>query len=238
MAITDCYTLLGTWPLAEADLTIEDLAAGMQARGVTRSLVTHASAIYYNAPQGNELIEGICRQYEPLTPVAVINPLAFPECVDEIQRRLDAGTRVFRLCPHEHGYPFSASVGPLREVLRRLETAALLLVDLTQLPAPAIDCGLTDLLPIPTAVTVDSRGLGIVAHAASLSPNLWVETSALVAGGSLEAAVQHVGAARVIFGSGAPLRSLGSAVMSVQYAELADADRAAIFEGNVQRLLA
>lgn len=238
MAIIDCYTLLGTWPQAEADLSVETLAAGMQARGVTRSLVSHASAIFYDAPQGNELLEGICAQFEPMTPVAVINPLVYPECVEEIARRLAAGARVFRFCPHEHGYPFSASVGPLREALRRLETAALLLVDLSHLPAPAIDCGLADLLPVPTAVTVDSRGLGVVAHAASLSQNLWVETSRLLAGGSVEAAVQHVGASRVIFGSGAPLRSVGSAVMSVQYAELADADRAAIFEGNVQRLLA
>ena len=238
MAITDCYTLLGSWPHAEADLSVEALAAGMQARGVTRSLVTHASAIFYDAPQGNELLENLCRQYEPLTPVAVINPLVYPGCVEEIARRLEAGTRIFRFCPQEHGYPFSAAVGPLRESLRRLETAALLLVDLSGIPAPAIDCGLADLLPVPTAVTVDSRGLGVVAHAASLSNNLWVETSHLLAGGSVEAAVQHVGASRMIFGSGAPLRSLGSAVMSVQYAELADADRAAIFEGNVQRLLA
>jgi hypothetical protein len=170
--------------------------------------------------------------------VAVINPLVFPECVDEITRRLEAGTRVFRFCPREHGYPFSAAVGPLREALRRLETAALILVDLAGLPAPAIDCGLVDLLPVPTAFTVESRELGVLAHAASQGPNIWVETSRLLAGGSIEAAVQNVGASRVIFGSSAPLRSLGSAVMSVQYAELSEADRLAIFEGNIQRLLA
>jgi predicted TIM-barrel fold metal-dependent hydrolase len=238
LAIIDCYTLLGAWPQAEADLSVETLAAGMQARGVTRSLVTHASAIFYDAPQGNAQLAEVCRQYEPLTPVAVINPLVFPECVEEIGRRLEAGTRVFRFCPREHGYPFSATVGPLREALRRLESAALILVDLAGLPAPAIDCGLVDLLPVPTAFTVDSKGLGVVAHAASQGPNVWVETSRLLAGGSVEAAAQHLGSARVIFGSGAPLRSLGSAVMSVQYAELAEADRLAIFEGNVQRLLA
>jgi predicted TIM-barrel fold metal-dependent hydrolase len=66
---------------------------------------------------------------------------------------------------------------------------------------------------------------------------VWVETSRLDAGGAIEAAVKYLGANRVIFGSGSPLRSIGSAVMSLQYAELSDADRAAIFEGNVQRLL-
>ncbi|HEU4754061.1 MAG TPA: hydrolase, partial [Armatimonadota bacterium] len=68
-------------------------------------------------------------------------------------------------------------------------------------------------------------------------PNVWVETSNLAAGGAIEAAVKGLGAERVVFGSGAPLRVLGSAVMSVQYAELSEADRGAVFEGNLQRIL-
>ena len=54
---------------------------------------------------------------------------------------------------------------------------------------------------------------------------------------AVEAAAQQLGAERVVFGSTAPLLSMGSAVMSVQYAELSEPDRTAIFEGNIQRLL-
>ena len=50
--------------------------------------------------------------------------------------------------------------------------------------------------------------------------------------------MREIGAERVLFGSGAPLTALGSAIMSVQYAELSEADRAAILEGNVARILA
>jgi hypothetical protein len=235
--IIDCYTLLGAWPQAGADLSVEALAAGMQARGVGRSLVTHTTAIFYDQTLGNEQAAQLCGQFEPLSPVAVINPLEYPDCLDEVKRRLEQGIQAFRLCPREHAYPFCGTVGPLREVLRSLEPARLVLVDVAGLPAPVVASDIEDLLPSPTAFTVDAAGLGTVIQAARQGKNVWVETSRLDAGGALEVAVRHMGAERIVFGSGAPLRTLGSAVMTVQYAEVSDADRNAIFEGNVQRLL-
>jgi uncharacterized protein len=235
--IIDCYTLLGSWPESEVELSVEALAAGMQARGVGRSLVTHTNAVLYDMTMGNDEVLQLSKQHSQLTPVAVVNPLDYPDCLDEVNRCLDQGVQVFRLCPREHGYPFSSEVGPLRAVLGRLERAKLLLVDLVGLPAPVLSADLPALLPIPTAVSVQSRALGTVIQASEQGENLWLETSRLDAGGVLEAAVKHLGSARIVFGSAAPLYTLGSAVMSVQYAELAEADRTAIFEGNAQRVL-
>jgi predicted TIM-barrel fold metal-dependent hydrolase len=237
MPITDAYTLLGAWPDAEVDLSVEALAAAMQARSVNRALLTHTSAIFYDQTLGNDQVLALAKQHAPLVPVAVINPLVYPACVAEIERCLEAGVRVFRLCPREHRYPMSGHVGPLREVFRRLEPASLILADLADLPAPVLTTDVEDLLPGPTAFTVSGLGLGTLLQAAHGGPHVWVETSRLDAGGAVEAAVQHLGAERVVFGSGAPLRSLGSAVMSVQYADIDEAARSAIFEGNVQRLL-
>lgn len=237
MPAIDCYTLLGTWPQTEVDLTLEALAAGMQARQVGRSLVTHTNAIFYDSALGNEEAVQLCKPHAALTPVAVLNPLRYPACLEELDRRLEQGTRAFRLCPREHGYPFSGAVGPLREVLSRLDRAAFLLVDLVALACPQLTADVAELLPVPTALSIQSDCLGLAIQAGRGNPNLWVETSALEAGGALEAAVEHLGAARVVFGSRAPLRTLGSAVMSVQYAQISDADRSAIFEGNLQRAL-
>jgi predicted TIM-barrel fold metal-dependent hydrolase len=57
------------------------------------------------------------------------------------------------------------------------------------------------------------------------------------AAGALEAAVAAVGAARLVFGSGSPHYSLGSALMSVQFAAISDADRTAILGDNIANLL-
>jgi predicted TIM-barrel fold metal-dependent hydrolase len=235
--IIDCYTLLGPWPHAEADLSLEALAAGMQARAVSHSLVTHATAIFHDPAVGNDQVIQLGAQHAQIVPVAVINPLRYPDCLEEISRCLGRGVKVFRLCPREHGYPFSGAVGPLAEVLEQLGQARLLLADLVGLPAPVLTADVARLLAGPTAVTVEGDALGQVIQSARKSPHLWVETSRLQAGGAVEAAVKHLGAERVVFGSGAPLRALGSAVMSVQYADLSDGDRNAIFDGNAGRAL-
>jgi predicted TIM-barrel fold metal-dependent hydrolase len=235
--IIDSYTLLGVWPESEIDLSVDALAQAMQARGVGRSLVTHTSAIFYDTTLGNDTVIQVCSQHAPLTPVAVINPLEYPRSQAEIERCLGKGVQVFRLCPREHGYPLSGAVGPLREAFRALESAKLLLIDIADMPAPGIAAGVEDLLPVPTVLTVDGEELGTVIHAGKSGPNVWVDTSRLSAGGAIETAVQHLGASRVVFGSGSPLLVIGSAVMAVQYAELSEADRNAVFEGNLQRVL-
>ena len=66
---------------------------------------------------------------------------------------------------------------------------------------------------------------------------LEMTTRGTEAAGALEAAVAAAGAARLVFASGSPLYSLGSALMSVQFAALSDADRAAILGENMARLL-
>jgi uncharacterized protein len=71
----------------------------------------------------------------------------------------------------------------------------------------------------------------------SAAPGLHLETTSLLAAGALEAAVRAAGATRLLFGSGAPLRALSSALMTVQLADLSDADRAAILGDNLARLL-
>lgn len=238
MPIIDAYTLIGAWPQAEVDLSVEALAAGMQARSVGHSLVTHTAAIFYNQTVGNDQCIELCSRHAPLHPVAVLNPLDYPQCLREAEKRLAQGVRAFRLCPREHGYPFSGRVGPLRELLRALEGVKVLFVDLADLPAPVLTSDIDELLPAPTVATVTAAGLGTVLHCANGTPNLWVETSRLEAGGAIEAAVEHLGAPRVVFGSGAPLRSLGSAVMSLQFAELDEATRTAIFETSLAKAMA
>jgi len=116
--IIDGYTILGCWPFAEVELSVASLAEGMQARQVARALITHTTAIFYDAALGNDQAFELAAQHPPLTPVPVINPLRYPECLAEIDRCLAKGARAFRLCPREHHYPFTGALGPLRETLR------------------------------------------------------------------------------------------------------------------------
>ena len=237
MPILDCNTIVGSWPFDELDLTPAPLLAGMEKRGVSRSVVTHTAAIYYDTSAGNDAVLEVCQEHKELVPTAVINPLRFPLATLEVLRCQTASVKIFRFCPREHGYPFSAQVGALREVLTSLEAAKLLLVDLVDMPEPGLSDDIAELLPAPTVFTVRDNQLGAIFRAASQSPRVLVETSHLTGGGVLEMVVRHMGQERVLFGSGAPLLSIGSAVTSVQYAEFNEETRQGIFEGNLARVM-
>lgn len=237
MPLFDVHTLTGSWPTGEADLSLDALAQSMKSRQIDSALVTHTGALFYDSASGNAECRQICTDQPALRPVAVINPLGFPGCLEEIKRAADAGVTAFRLAPREHNYAFSASTGPLTAVLKRLESARLLLVDLTGLPQPVIHADIIEHLETPTAFTIQGSSLGILLHAAAMSPHVYIETSRLTAGGAIEAAVRRVGSERVLWGSGSPLYSAGSAVMSLQYAELNESERTAIFSGNARKLL-
>jgi uncharacterized protein len=229
--------MVGAWPTAPADLSAAALATAMQARGVGRALTAHTTAIFYSAAAGNQSVEELARQSPSVTPAAVINPREYPACLREAERALAAGVTCFRFFPGLHQYPFSSELAALREALAALRGARLLHVDFVDAPVPLLAPQLADLLAIPTLVSVKSDGLGLALAAARTLPQLLLDTSGLGATGALDMAVKTLGAERVLFGSGAPLNSLGSAIMSVQYAELTDADRAAILEGNAVRVL-
>ena len=237
MPTLDCNTLVGLWPYDELDLSPQTLLAGMQKRSISRSVITHTTAIFYDTASGNDACLAIAREHQPLVPCAVINPLGSPLATLEVARCQTAGFRIFRLCPREHGYPFSGQVGGLREVLAALADASLLLVDLVGLPEPCITEDIPELLPAPTVFTVRDAQLGGIFRASRSSPRVLAETSHLTGGRVLETVVRHMGPERLLFGSGAPLLSIGSAVTSIQYAEMDDATRKGVFEGNLARAM-
>ena len=55
--------------------------------------------------------------------------------------------------------------------------------------------------------------------------------------GQLKGLVDTAGAERILFGSGLPRNNPGGYVMMLARADIADADRAAIAHGNLERLL-
>jgi predicted TIM-barrel fold metal-dependent hydrolase len=68
-------------------------------------------------------------------------------------------------------------------------------------------------------------------------PNLLFETSGYIVDGGIEEFCGRYSAARLIFGSGYPDNSSGSAMLALAHAEISDAQRQQIAEGNLCRLL-
>jgi predicted TIM-barrel fold metal-dependent hydrolase len=68
-------------------------------------------------------------------------------------------------------------------------------------------------------------------------PQLYLETSGIMAHRGIEDICARFGAQRLVFGSGMPVFSGGSAVSLVLYAAISAAEKAMIANGNLQRLL-
>lgn len=235
MPFIDAHTVFGFWPMEKVDLSVDTLQAAMQARSVTRSLAYSAKALFYDAGEGNDDTVAVCAQRPELLPVAVLDPRAYPACLEEARKRLSQGVRVFRLFPDRHRYPIDFA--PAAELLEEL-AGQVVIVTTGQMGTPTALSRLLGQSGCRTVLELESADLlGEALAALRRCPCLELTTRGTEAAGALEAAVAAAGAARLVFASGSPLYSLGSALMSVQFAALSEGDRTAILGDNFANLL-
>ena len=235
MPLIDAHAVFGFWPLEKVDLSVDTLQAAMRARNVVRSFAYSAKALFYDAGEGNDDTVAVCAQHPELLPVAVLDPRAYPACLEEAHKRLGQGVKVFRFFPDRHGYPIDFA--PAAELLEEL-AGQVVIVATAQMGAPTALARLLGNTGCRTVLDLESPALlGETLAALRRCSCLEMTTRGAEAAGALEAAVAAAGAARLVFASGSPLYSLGSALMSVQFAALSDADRAAILGENMARLL-
>jgi predicted TIM-barrel fold metal-dependent hydrolase len=253
LPLIDADVAFGFWPVEKVDLSVDALQAAMRARSVAQGLAYSAKALFYDAGEGNDDTVAVCAQRPELLPVAVLDPRAYPACLEEARQRLAQGVRVFRLFPDRHGYPIDFA--PAAELLEEL-AGQVVIVATSQIGAPTALARLLEAERAHSAREVQPGRSGSISGccvvlelgsadllgealaALRRCPCLELTTRGTEAAGALEAAVAAVGAARLVFASGAPLCSLGSALMSVQFATLSEGERAAILGDNLGRLLA
>jgi hypothetical protein len=235
MPIVDINTLFGFWPRDKVDLSVDVLMGAMRARQVARSVAYSAKALFYDVGEGNDDTATVCANRPELIPAAVIDPRQYPRCLDEVRRRRDQGFRFFRFFPDAHGYPLDFA--PLAALLPEMAGGVALFS--TGRPGAATELA-RRATGLNQPVVLDPCGtdtLGEALAAMQSAPTLFLETTALLAAGALDTAAQSAGASRLLFGSGSPLLSLSSALMTHQFAALSDADRAAVLGGNLEGLL-
>jgi predicted TIM-barrel fold metal-dependent hydrolase len=238
LPIIDCNTLFGFWPREKVDLSVDTLMAAMKARGVARSVTFSAKAMLYDTGEGNDDTVAVCASRPELLPAVVLDPRQYPACLEEVRRRLGQGARVFRFYPDQHGYP--GDFAPVAELLPLLGNSVVMVSAVRPGMATALARWSAEFGGPLVLAELGAEVLGEALAVMRGAERLYLETSGpgLEGAGTLELAVRTVGAERILFGSGAPLIGLGSALQSLEYAEISDPDRAAILGGNMERLLA
>jgi predicted TIM-barrel fold metal-dependent hydrolase len=244
LAIVDGHTCVGTRPEDDRDLGATALGRAMARHDIADALVTHFAAIRYDARDGNDQTLALCAEAQGtltrLHPVAVVHAGMHVGVDDEIHRCARAGCVAVRLTPSQQGWSpaaasFDAALWAIRSPVAAADLPVIVEVgaigEATTVARAAEGLDLTLVLS-----NVSYPLLGEAIAVLEQHPGMCLEACRLVTPGVVELLVDHVGAQRLIFGSGAPAWDPAPTLAMIREADIADADKAAILGGNARRL--
>jgi predicted TIM-barrel fold metal-dependent hydrolase len=232
--------------------TVEDLEEELEYFGIEEALVCHTRAAERDIDVGNGAIHRLLNGHTRLRPAEVVpmhTAVDYPDPADHVARMLETGVRAVRVWPPPyHGYlADSWALGPLWDELAAHRVPVLVgASDLGRYPdQPGTGFSARNLYDVcrtyPTLPVVVIRlNFSAVRVAVPLMrqcPNLYVELSFFTTHRGVELLASEVGAERLLFGSGLPAASPGPAVAALQYAPVADEQRAMIGRENLRGLL-
>ena len=233
--IIDINTLFGPMPAGAADLSVTELEELMRTHNVRYSCTLSTVGMLLDPVAGNGATRAAVTAHSSLIPVATLNPLIY--FGDPIASFRSEGFRVIRFFPAQQQWsPQSAAFSTLIKQIEQdclpilvevdeRSTATVLAAALAQYPGPVILSGVSDLT------------LAEVVAVMRTCPRFYLETSSLLAMGAIGQAVTCVGADRVLFGSGAPLKSISGTLGTLKYAGLSDKEFAKVTYANAHKLL-
>ena len=240
----DCHAVVGK--RGEKDPAqiwrTEDLLQEMQHCGISGALVYHGLAREYDCAYGNRLLLDELEKSPRLFGCWVVLPHhtgEMPPPRQLIAEMQSHDVRAAKLCPTYHRFAFDRyTCGPLLDALA--EEGLPVLMHIAELG------GRYEAL---TEFCLLYPGLRLIVQGASWGQerfifplmerceNVYIEFSTFQANGILEIMSRRFGAERLLFGTEAPVKSIGAARAFVDYAQIPAAQKAAIAGGNLARLL-
>jgi hypothetical protein len=239
--VLDMFTLFGPVPPRRGETGTAQLQALLDAHQIAGAVTLSTRGLYHSAAAGNRETIALCQEAGPkLAPAVVLDP-RFPNA-----ERTVAGGRVLCLLPDTQHWPLPFA--PVTELLRTLiasgGTIAANIPLWWEAHKPGDATQIAHVLeqvnyPAPVILgNVAGNCLYEALTVARQNEKLLIATNGLQGLGEVKMAVDAIGAKRVVFGSGAPARSLGAALSLVRNAGLSEPDKEAVLGGNARSLLA
>ena len=233
----DINTLFGPLPSASVDLSIEDLQSLMRKHGISACCTLSTIGVLLDHNTGNAATLAACREVSCLIPAATVNPIAYFGGEGPAMQFQEDGFKIAHFFPSWQGWPYAFA--PFRTLLSTLAARDMPVIVHLDGPGSATQLldSVGDIACRLVLADVDDRQVSEAVALMRRHPGLLVETSGLSATGAVKLLVAAVGAERVLFGSGAPAKPLGSALASIRHSGLSDADMERIMGQNARSLL-
>lgn len=219
-----------------------DLIKKMEGYGISKALVYHSMAREYNPAIGNGMLANEIKDHLCLHPVWVIMPHNTGEFPNpdtlKIQLR-DNGIKAVRIFPAVHEQNYNIGECNCGELFRMLELNRVpLFIGIDQLSWDEL-FGLCSNHPKLRIVLTDlnyrvDRNLYSMLNRFQY---LYMETIGYKVHNGIEEICTRFGAERLIFGSGMPIYSGGSAVSMINYARIGEKEKRMIAGENLKKLL-
>ena len=235
--IIDINTFFGPSDRAGVKWTLDDLLGLIDRHGVERALTLSLRGVYYDFVAGNTDTLEVCRRHPELVPVATVDPRRYLECLDEVERCVDEGVRVFRFFPDVQAWPLE-HVHFLRVCEAIADAGAAIMLPGSTAGAPSAAARLLGDLGTPVVILgVSYNTFAELLAAMETSEHIYCDGHVFDTPGAFELVRDVAGAHRAMFGSGIPERYFASAYFMVAYAELSDDERDAVLYANAARTL-
>jgi predicted TIM-barrel fold metal-dependent hydrolase len=237
MNIIDVNTIFGAYPSEHADSTAEILLKEMAAHGVQRSFSLSTWGIFHREAMGNDHTLRAQQHFdEKIVAVATLSPHDFfsDATVDLLAEKPFS---LFRFFPDLQEWPIEYA--PFEQILRVLKEHHIPIMVSTKIPGQAT---VLSRLAANYGAPVILEGVGKQNMAEGLcvlqnNDNFYVETHDFKLPGAIETFRDRVGIERILFGSGSPALSVGSALSYIESSALTDDEKAAVLSENAQSVL-
>lgn len=238
----DCNCVMGRRVTMHPDtfFKTDELVNKMKSYGIEKAMVYHSIAREYDPMTGNRVLLEEIKNYPELMGVWVVLPHddgGFPEPSELKGMMKENNIRAVRMFPGESSYSFSNwCCGDMFSMLE--ECRIPLMIDQRQVSWDQLQGVLsshTELIVIITDVHCGSSRN--VYPLMKQYKHLHLETLGYKDVNGIEDMCSRFGAQRLIFGSGAPFYSGGSAVGMLSYARISNEEKTMIAGGNLEKLL-
>ena len=233
----DCSTMVGFYPKATKDLSVDALLHAMDRNGVAKALTISTRGAFFDYAEGNDETLRVTDEHEQLIPVATLDPRGALDFRDEIKRMIDRGVRIFRLFPEHQGW--SVKYLPFKLCIEQLSEYNVVLM-----MSHVGEGHYADLLSVlehtafPVVITSAAYSqVREVVFAMKANDRIHVGTRLLSSPTMLGMLRDEVGLERLLFESGAPMFYMESAIGIVAHSNLEEHEKSQVFGANCARLI-
>ncbi len=235
--VIDINTIFGAYPSEHADSNADTLIKEMAAHDVERSFSLSTWGIFYREAMGNEHTLRAQQHFAgKIVAVATISPHGFfsDATVDLLVAQPFA---LYRFFPVHQAWPIDYA--PFEQILRVLGEQQKPVMVTTRRPGDATALGRLA-ADYPAPVILEGVGNQNIAEALCVlqtHDQFYVETHDFKLPGALETFRDRLGIERILFGSGSPALSVGSALSLINSSALTDSEKTAVLGENTLKFV-